>query len=63
MQSIEIEFKYAHHTSTTITRENRLKKINRKKKNSSYVWKFVCTSQCKVIPSCRIVLELGEDGR
>ena len=32
MQSIEIEFKYAHHTSTTITRENRLKKINRKKK-------------------------------
>jgi hypothetical protein len=31
MQSIEIEFKYAHHTSTTVTRENRLKKSTAKK--------------------------------
>jgi hypothetical protein len=31
MQGIEIEFKYAHHTSTTITRENRLKNSTAKK--------------------------------
>jgi len=45
MQSKEMECKYALHTSTTITSENRLTKSTSKK--IPYVCKFIYTSQCK----------------
>jgi hypothetical protein len=61
MQSTEIEFKYAHHTSTTITRENRLTKPTAK--NFFLCLEVYFYNPVYVIPSCRIVLELGEDGR